>query len=107
MGLIKNNRQSNLQIYKYTLANVNLRQNKSTSANIITVIPKDSKVEMISAEDEWVEVLYNSQKGYVYKDYLSTTKYNWSKVIYNDQVGYVFNYFLSDDGNKPNDLDYR
>lgn len=130
-----------LPIYKYTLENVNLRDGKSTSANIITVIPKNSKVEFIDGEDEWSKVIYNSQTGYVYRDYLSLSKYpwsnlnlresnntgakvlaiipknsrvevletngDWSKVVYQDEVGYVFNYFLSNDGNKPDMLDYK
>ena len=130
-----------IPVYKYTLSNLNLRQDKSTSSNIITVIPKNFKVEVLDFEDQWVKVSYNSQTGYVYRDYLSVSKYpwsnlslresnsvsstsltiipeksrvevlevdgDWSKVIYNDQVGYVFNYFLSDDGNKPDMIDYK
>ena len=67
-------------IYKYTIANVNLRDDKSTSANILTVIPKNSRVEVLDTEDEWSKVIYNSQTGYVYRDYLSTSKYTWSNL---------------------------
>jgi len=127
-------------VYKYTLSNLNLRTGKSTSENIIAIIPKGTKVEVEFEDEEWVKVKYNSQEGYAYKYYLSTSKYPWtnlnlreekstnsksltiipqksrievlqvdglwSKVVYNDMIGYVFNYYLSDDGNKPNDLDY-
>ena len=127
-------------IYKYTLANLNLRSEKSTSGNVISIIPKGTKVEVEFEDEEWIKVKYNSQEGYAYKYYLSTSKYpwtnlnlrekksinsksltiipqktrievlqvdgDWSKVVYNDMVGYVFNYYLSDDGNRPNDLDY-
>ncbi len=127
-------------IYKYTLANLNLRSEKSTSGNVIATIPKGTKVEVEFEDEEWIKVKYNSQEGYAYKYYLSTSKYpwtnlnlreekyinsksvtiipqkkrievlqvdgDWSKVAYNDMVGYVFNYYLSDDGNRPNDLDY-
>lgn len=130
-----------LPIYKYTLKNLNLRDGKSTSANIVTVIPKGTKVELVEGEDEWSKVIYNSQTGYVYRDYLSISKYawtnlnlredstitsrvlaiiqknsrvevldtqgDWSKVIYQDEEGYVFNYFLSNDGNKPDMLNYE
>ena len=51
--------------YKYTLANLNLRDKKSTSANIITVIPAGSKVEVVDAEEDWYEVSYNGQRGYI------------------------------------------
>ena len=127
-------------IYKYTLANLNLRSGKSTSENIMAIIPKGTKVEVQFEDEEWIKVKYNSQEGYAYKYYLSTSKYpwsnlnlredkstnskslaiipqksrievlqvdgGWSKVVYNDMIGYVFNYYLSDDGNRPNDLDY-
>ena len=127
-------------IYKYTLANLNLRSGKSTSESIIAIIPKGTKVEVQFEDEEWIKVKYNSQEGYAYKSYLSTSKYPWSnlnlredkstnskslaiipqksrievlqvdglwsKVVYNNMIGYVFNYYLSDDGNRPNDLDY-
>ncbi|QJA08115.1 SH3 domain-containing protein [Romboutsia sp. CE17] len=67
--------------YKYTLANLNLRDKKSTSANIITVIPAGSKVEVVDAEEDWYDVIYNGQKGYVYNEYLSVTKFTWTNVI--------------------------
>lgn len=66
--------------YKYTLANTNLREEKSTSSNVITVIPAGSKIQIIDAEEDWYEVIYNGQKGYVYSDYLSKTKYTWTDV---------------------------
>ena len=57
--------------YKYTIANTNLRKEKSTSSYIITVIPAGSKVQVNDAEEDWYEVTYNGQTGYVYSDYLS------------------------------------
>ena len=44
--------------YKYTLVNTNLREEKSTSSNIITVIPEGSKIKVIDAEEDWYEVIY-------------------------------------------------
>ena len=41
-----------LPIYKYTLKNLNLRDGKSTSANIVTVIPKGTKVNTEVASGE-------------------------------------------------------
>lgn len=66
--------------YKYTLANTNLRAEKSTSANVITVIPALEMVQAIEAEEDWYEVLYKGQRGYIYSDYLSKTKYTWTDV---------------------------
>lgn len=67
--------------YKYTIANTNLRKEKSTSSYIITVIPAGSKVQVNDAEEDWYEVTYNGQTGYVYSDYLSQAKYTWTNVI--------------------------
>ena len=66
--------------YKYTLANTNLRAEKSTSADVITVIPALERVQVIDAEEDWYEVLYKGQRGYIYSDYLSKTKYTWTDV---------------------------
>lgn len=75
----KYKRQPN-ELYKYTLANLNLREEKSTGANILTVIPAGAKVEVIDAEEDWYKVNYKNQIGYVYSTYLSKTKYPWSGV---------------------------
>ena len=137
----KYKRQNQEAAYKYTLANANLREDKSLSSNIITVIPEGSKVQVINGEEDWYEVIYDNQRGYVYNQYLSQTKYtwtnvnlrsnpssesnivtvippksrvqvlsvdgDWSQIIYNDQEGYIFNYFLSDDGNPPGSYDFE
>ena len=44
---MKNYKRESNSIYKYTLANLNLRSSKSTSGDIITVIPQGSKVEIL------------------------------------------------------------
>lgn len=71
-------RQENQQAFKYTLANLNLRDTKSTEGKVITVIPAGSKVQVISGEEDWYEVIYNGQKGFVYNEYLSQTKFTWT-----------------------------
>ena len=68
----KYKRQEN-ENYKYTLANLNLRENKSTSSNVITVIPAKSKIEVLDAPEDWYDVRYNGQRGYVFNEYLSKT----------------------------------
>ena len=67
-------------IYKYTLVNLNLRLEKSTGGNIIATIPKGTKVEVEFEDEEWIKVKYNSQEGYAYKYYLSTSKYPWTNL---------------------------
>ena len=78
---MKNQKREANPIYKYTLANLNLRSSKSTSGDIITVIPQGSKVEILDGAEDWYEVVYNNQKGYVYDKYLSKTKYVWTDVF--------------------------
>lgn len=54
--------------YKYTIANLNLRKEPSKSAKIMTVIPAYSRFEVLDTDDEWLQVSYQQQVGYVYKD---------------------------------------
>lgn len=68
-------------MYKYTLANVNFRKSKSTSSDIITVIPAGEKIQIIDGAEDWYEGIYNGQKGYIYNKYLSKTKYTWTNLI--------------------------
>ncbi|MFR9069892.1 MAG: SH3 domain-containing protein, partial [Paraclostridium sp.] len=69
-----------LPLYKYTLKNTNLRKNKSTSSEVLEVIPKNSKVEVIEAYDEWSKISYNSKLGYAHNDLLSISKHPWSNL---------------------------
>lgn len=66
--------------YKYTIANLNLRKDPSKSAKILIVIPAYSQFEVLDSDDEWLQVSYNQQVGYVAKDYVSTTKMTTSQV---------------------------
>lgn len=67
--------------YKYTLTNVNLRESNSAASTILTVIPPNSKVQVIDAAEDWYEISYNNQKGYVYASDLSTTKYTYRNTL--------------------------
>lgn len=72
-----------ISISKYPWTNLKLRENESTSSKELLIIPKKSRVQVIS------------------------TNGKWSKVIYDDRVGYVSNYYLSDDGNNVKGIDYN
>ena len=67
--------------YKYTLTNVNLRESNSAASTILTVITPNSKVQVIDAAEDWYEISYNNQKGYVYASDLSTTKYTYRNTL--------------------------
>ena len=48
--------------------NTRLRKKASTNSEIVEIISKDEKVEVVSKEDDWYKVKYNSQVGYVRSD---------------------------------------
>ena len=48
--------------------NTRLRKKASTNSEIVEIISKDEKVEVVSKEDDWYKVKYNSQVGYVRGD---------------------------------------
>ena len=50
--------------------NTRLRKKASTNSEIVEIISKDEKVEVVSKEDDWYKVKYNSQVGYVRSDLL-------------------------------------
>lgn len=62
----------------YTSANVNLRTYPSTSAQIVRVIPANTKVEILSSSGDWYSVEYQcyegqylvAKYGYVSKSYV-------------------------------------
>lgn len=62
----------------YTSANVNLRSFPSTSAQIILVIPANTKLEILSSSGDWYSVEYQcyegqynvAKYGYISKKYL-------------------------------------
>ncbi len=67
--------------YKYTLTNVNLRESNTIASKVLTVIPSGSRVQVVDAAEDWYEIIYNNQKGYVYASNLSTTKYTWRDAL--------------------------
>lgn len=58
-----------VSVSEYAWSNLNLREDKSITSNIITVIPEKSRVEVLQVDGDW------------------------SKIVYDDKIGYVFNYF--------------
>lgn len=73
----------NISTSLYTWTRVNLRTEPTTKSESIAVLPAKSLVQLIE------------NRG------------SWSKVIYNDIEGYISTYYLSQDGNKPNALNFK
>ncbi|WP_139892159.1 SH3 domain-containing protein [Bacillus sp. D386] len=57
-----------------TTANLNLRKSASTSAAIITTIPKGKTVSYLSKSGNWYKVKYGTKTGYVSSKYIKVTK---------------------------------
>ena len=65
------------KVIKVTTAKLRLRSSMSakTDANIILIIPKGNKVELLSEQENgWVKVKYGSRIGYVMSQYLKNSK---------------------------------
>ncbi len=49
---------------------LNLRANKSTSASILTRIPKGTKIDIYEQDENWSKTQYNGKSGYVMNSFL-------------------------------------
>ncbi len=52
---------------------VNLRANPNTSSKILDQLVKDTKVIVIGSENNWCNVTYNDNTGWVYADYIKVS----------------------------------
>jgi uncharacterized protein YraI len=58
--------------YRTTTANLNLRKEPSTSAPVLTVIPKGERVQLLHTQvGSFLNVNYGGYQGWVHKDYLA------------------------------------
>ena len=57
-------------IYYKTTASVNMRQEPNTEAAVVTVLPEGFEVKYISEDNDWTQVEYEGQTGYVSSDFL-------------------------------------
>lgn len=59
--------------YKTTTDNLNMRASSNTSSNIITKIPKNTSIKIISSNNGWDKVYYNGQFGFCSNAYLKSS----------------------------------
>ena len=57
-------------IYVKTTSSVNMRAAASKDSEVLTVLAKDSQLQLLSETDGWAEVIYDNKKGYVSTDYI-------------------------------------
>ncbi|WP_312654250.1 SH3 domain-containing protein [Proteiniclasticum sp.] len=61
---------------RVTTANLNLRSGPGTSYSILAVIPKGTKVNVISVSGNWAKVTYSGKQGYASISYLTKVTTN-------------------------------
>ncbi len=66
----KNNSSSQKTVY-ISGSSVNFRKTPSTSGEVITSLPRNTKVTLITKGEGWSEVKYNGDTGYVSTEYIS------------------------------------
>ena len=87
--------------FKYTSANLNLREDSNTSSKILTVLPKGTAVKMEENCDcKWILVSYNGKIGYVYSKYLTNKQENKSKTTYTNSPKSTVKYYTNSKGER-------
>ena len=65
------------QIVRYTTSNLNVRKGPSTGYAVLGTVPAGTQVTINDYnyyENDWLEVVYNGQTGYISTKYLSGQK---------------------------------
>lgn len=74
-------------IKQVSVSSLNMRTGPSTSYKIITVLNKGDEVEVISIENGWAKIKYNSKTGYVSNSYLTDKTTSSVKIKYVNSKG--------------------
>jgi len=62
------------QNVKYCISAVNIRDAASSNSRVVGMLRTGDKVSVISIDGEWVEIVYEGQRGFVYERFLGTTR---------------------------------
>ena len=57
--------KDNGAVYKVTTCKVNMRTKKKIANNVITVLPDDARVQILSESGTWFHIKYKGVKGYI------------------------------------------
>lgn len=63
----------NADTAKVTTETLNLRQEPSTSSNVVELLNADDNLEIISKDGDWYQVKHNGNTGYVNKEYIKVS----------------------------------
>ena len=66
--------KSTFNIYNWTTTRVNMRVNNSIESDIIYTLEKREKVEVLYTYEQWTQVKYQDQIGFIYSEYLTDNK---------------------------------
>jgi peptidoglycan hydrolase-like protein with peptidoglycan-binding domain len=69
-GKKDDNKDDKKTTYKTTKTALNFRSSAKTGNNVISVLPKGTKVEYLGVKDGWAHVKYKGKTGYVGKSYI-------------------------------------
>lgn len=80
---------------------VNLRSSKSTSSSVLVQVPLGTEVPVLDhSDDEWWQVTYNNNTGYMMTEFLQPVLSNSSEVVTNDEEWCYTSNFISIEGDK-------
>ena len=72
IGAIYLPQQTTEKTYVTTTSSVNMREKPDKNANIVTVIGQNVKLEFVSEDNGWTQVIFQGQTGYVSSDYVKS-----------------------------------
>lgn len=67
--------------YKYTLNTTPLLETKSLTAPVLKIIPANASVQVLDAAEDWYQVIYDYETGFVPTSALSITEYAWQNTV--------------------------
>lgn len=65
----------------WTTENLNIRENPSTDANVLDILPFNVYIKYYEYDDEWAEIAYDNGQAYINRDYIGDEECDF--VMYN------------------------
>ena len=65
----------------WTTENLNIRENPSTDANVLDILPFNTYIKYYEYDDEWAEIAYDNGQAYISRDYIGDEECGF--VMYN------------------------
>lgn len=65
----------------WTTENLNIRENPSTDANVLDILPFNTYIKYYEYDDKWAEIAYDNGQAYISRDYIGNEECDF--VMYN------------------------